>query len=109
MATQRVTITYAAPPTFLSTDHWKQVYASLVSQLPLRNLHWKPSTRPTIRTIQELHVDFKLADTKRDEHTYQVPQTLLEKPLVNVYVVVCEVRVLVFDIAAYIGLCAHDM
>ncbi|KAI0093548.1 trafficking protein particle complex subunit 10 [Irpex rosettiformis] len=90
MTTHRVTITYTAPSTFLSTDHWKQVYASFVSQLPLRNLHWKPSSRPTIRTIQELHVDLKLADTKRDEHTYQVPQTILEKPLVNVYVVVCE-------------------
>jgi trafficking protein particle complex subunit 10 len=92
MSSHRATITYTAPQTFLSTDHWKQVYASLLSQLPLRNLHWKPSTRPTIRTIQELHVDFIAADAKRDEHTYQVPQTLLEKPLLNAYIVICEVR-----------------
>ncbi|KAI0341805.1 hypothetical protein BDW22DRAFT_1377071 [Trametopsis cervina] len=90
MSTHRVTITYSAPQPFLSTDHWKQVYAALLCQLPLRNLHWKPSTRPTIRTIQELQVDVVAADAKRDEHTYQVPQTLLEKPLLNAYIVICE-------------------
>ncbi|GJE95190.1 trafficking protein particle complex subunit 10 [Phanerochaete sordida] len=87
---QRVTITYTAPPSFLSTDHWKQVNAALQAQLPLRNLHWKSAARPTIRTIQELHVNLVAVDALRDEHTSQVPQTILEKPLLNVYIVVCE-------------------
>ena len=89
---QRVTITYTAPPSFLSTDQWKQVHAALQSQLPLRNLHWKSASRPTIRTIQELHVNLVAVDALRDEHTSQVPQTILEKPLLNAYIVVCEVR-----------------
>lgn len=95
MAPNRVTITYTAPPTFLSTDHWKQVHAALLSQLPLRNLHWKSASRPSIHTIQELPVNLVPADTVRDEHTSQVPQTLLERPLLNAYIVVCEVRLYV--------------
>lgn len=92
MSEQRVTITYTAPQPFLSTETWKQVHAALLSQLPLRNLHWKSSTRPTIRTIQELNTSFVPADTVRDEHhTSQVPQTLLERPLLDAYVVMCEV------------------
>lgn len=89
---QRVTITYTAPPTFLATEHWKQVYAALLSQLPLRNLHWKSSFRPNIRTIQELDVNIIQAEARRDEHTSQIPQTVLEKPLLNAYIVVCDVR-----------------
>lgn len=88
---QRVTITYTAPSSFLSTDHWKQVHAALQSQLPLRNLHWKSASRPTLRTIQQLGVNLVAVDALRDEHTSQVPQTILEKPLLNAYIVVCEV------------------
>lgn len=91
MPPQRPTITYTAPASFLSTDHWKQVHAALVSQLPLRNLHWKSTSRPTIRTIQELDVEFVAAETRRDEATSQIPQTVLEKTLMSVYIVVCEV------------------
>lgn len=91
MSDQRATITYTATASFLSTDHWKQVHAALLCQLPLRNLHWKSSTRPTIRTIQELNVNFVPAEAVRDEHTSQIPQSLLERPLLNAYVVICEV------------------
>ncbi|KAI8998488.1 trafficking protein particle complex subunit 10 [Trametes punicea] len=88
---QRVVVTYAAPLVFLSTDHWKQIYASLVSQLPLRNLHWKSPSRPTIRTIQELDVKLTPLETLRDDQTAsQVPQSVLEKPLLNIYVFICE-------------------
>ncbi|KAI9065113.1 hypothetical protein FKP32DRAFT_1674998 [Trametes sanguinea] len=88
---QRVVVTYAAPLVFLSTDHWKQIYASLASQLPLRNLHWKATTRPTIRTIQELDVKLVSLETLRDDQTAsQIPQSILEKPLLNIYVFICE-------------------
>ncbi|KAH8106751.1 trafficking protein particle complex subunit 10 [Cristinia sonorae] len=89
-APQRATITYTAPHTFLATEHWKQVYAALLSQLPLRNLHWKSASRPNIRTIQELDVNLVPAEGRRDEHTSQIPQTVLEKPLLNAYIVVCD-------------------
>lgn len=92
MNAQRVSITYTAPSAFLASEHWKQVYAALLSQLPLRNLHWKSASRPAIQTIQELDVTFVSAEAKRDEHTSQIPQTVLEKPLLNAYFVVCDVR-----------------
>lgn len=91
MSRQRATITYSAPPSFLASEHWKQVLAALQAQLPLRNLHWKSVSRPTIRTIQELDVNLVAADAVRDEHTSQIPQTILERPLLNAYIVVCEV------------------
>ncbi|KAI0831480.1 trafficking protein particle complex subunit 10 [Trametes gibbosa] len=87
---QRVVITYAAPLVFLSTDHWKQIHASLVSQLPLRNLHWKSPSRP-IRTIQELDVKLVPLETLREDQTAsQIPQTVLGKPLLNIYIFICE-------------------
>ncbi|EIW60047.1 uncharacterized protein TRAVEDRAFT_164477 [Trametes versicolor FP-101664 SS1] len=88
---QRVVVTYAAPLVFLSTDHWKQIHASLLSQLPLRNLHWKSSARPTIRTIQELDVKFVPLETLREDQTAsQVPQSILGKPMLNIFVFICE-------------------
>lgn len=90
MSTQRVVVTYSATQPFLSSDQWKQIYTSFLEQLPLRNIHWKPQTRPSIRTIQELEVQLVPLDTVRDEHTSQVPYSLLERPLVNIYVVTCE-------------------
>jgi hypothetical protein len=90
MSAQRVVVTYSAPQPFLSSDQWKQLYSALLEQLPLRNIHWKPQTRPSIRTIQELEVHLVPLDTVRDEHTSQVPYSLLERPLVNIYVVTCE-------------------
>lgn len=90
--TQRVLVSYSAPQTFLSSGNWDQVQAALLSQLPLRNIHWKSATRTSIRTIQELDVTLVPLDGLRDEHTSQVPVTLLEKPLLNVYVVMCEVN-----------------
>jgi hypothetical protein len=92
MSAQRVVVTYSAPQPFLSSDQWKQLYSALLEQLPLRNIHWKPQTRPSIRTIQELEVHLVPLDTVRDEHTSQVPYSLLERPLVNIYVVTCEVK-----------------
>lgn len=92
MSLQRVLVTYAAPPSFLSSDQWKQIHDALLAQLPLRNIHWKPQIRPSIRTIQALDVQLVTLDAKRDEHTSQIPSSLLEKPLLNIYFVICEVN-----------------
>ena len=88
---QRVIVSYSAPPTILSSTKWQQVQSALKARLPLRNMHWKPPSRSSIRTIQELDVDFVLLDTLHDEHT-QIPLTILEKPLLNVYIVAWPVR-----------------
>lgn len=91
-----VLVTFAAPPSFQSSDSCKQVIAALRSQLPLRNIHWRSASRPSIHTIQELEVSLVALDSLRDELTSQIPLTLLEKPLLNLYVVACEVSELVF-------------
>ena len=96
MSSQHVLVTFAASPSFQSADSCKQVIAALRSQLPLRNIHWRSASRPSIRTIQELEVTLVAFDSLRDELTSQVPLTLLEKPLLNLYVVTCEVSGLVF-------------
>lgn len=91
MSTQRVVVTYSAPQPFFSSDQWIQLHDALSAQLPLRNIHWKPPTRPSIRTVQELEVQLVPLNAVRDENTSQVPYSLLERPLLNIYVVTCEV------------------
>lgn len=90
MSTQRVVVTYSAPQPFFSSDQWIQLHDALSAQLPLRNIHWKPPTRPSIRSIQELEVQLVPLNAVRDENTSQVPYSLLERPLLNIYVVTCE-------------------
>ncbi|KAG7092380.1 hypothetical protein E1B28_008737 [Marasmius oreades] len=85
-----ITISYTAPQPFLSSSTWSQIHSTLLSHLPLRNLHWKSPSRSSIVTIQELDVSLVHLDTVRDEHTSQVPMTLLEKPLLNIYIVSCD-------------------
>lgn len=91
MSVQRAVISYATSPSLHSTDQWKQLHSALLSQFPLRNLHWKSSSRPNIRSIQELEADLFPLETIGDEPSSQVPQTVLDRPLLNIYVVVCEV------------------
>ncbi|GLB35442.1 putative trafficking protein particle complex subunit 10, TRAPPC10 [Lyophyllum shimeji] len=86
---QRVLVSYSAAPPILSSAKWGQVQAALTALLPLRNIHWKSASRTSIRTIQELDVDLVPLDTLRDEHT-QIPVTVLDKPLLNIYIVVCQ-------------------
>ncbi|KAG1877859.1 trafficking protein particle complex subunit 10 [Suillus subalutaceus] len=90
MSNQNVLVTYSAPLSFLASESWRQVLAALQSQLPLRSIHWKSASRPNLKTIQELELTLVPLDSLRDEHTSQVPVTLLEKPLLNLYVVTCE-------------------
>ncbi|KAF9476341.1 hypothetical protein BDN70DRAFT_923371 [Pholiota conissans] len=87
---QRVLISYAAPPAFLASPNWTKVYSTILSQLPLRNIHWKSSSSDSVKTIQELHVTLVPFESLRDEHTSQIPGTLLEKPLLHIYIVHCE-------------------
>jgi hypothetical protein len=88
---EKVIITYSGPPTFLQSDHWKQVHTALSSQLPLRTLHWKSAARPSVKTIQTLDVDLVALEGVKYESTSQVPQSVLARPLLNIYVFVCEV------------------
>ncbi|TFK43010.1 trafficking protein particle complex subunit 10 [Crucibulum laeve] len=89
-AGHRVLVSYTAPQSFLSSPNWPKVHAAIAAQLPLRNIHWKSTSKSSVRTIQELDVYLVPLETLRDEHTSQIPVTLLEKPLINVYVVHCE-------------------
>lgn len=91
-ASQSVIITYAAPPTFLASPNWNKVYSTILSLLPLRNLHWKPTSRPSIRTIQELNASLVPFENFPDEIASQFPGTLLEKPLLHLFILHCEVR-----------------
>ncbi|KAF8894667.1 trafficking protein particle complex subunit 10 [Infundibulicybe gibba] len=89
--THRVLVSYTATPQiFLTSGRWKQIQAALTSQLPLRNIHWKPASRTSVRTIQELAVTLKPLEGIRDDHTSQIPVTLLDKPLLNILIVTCE-------------------
>ncbi|KAF9264760.1 hypothetical protein L218DRAFT_979450 [Marasmius fiardii PR-910] len=85
-----ISISYTAPQQFLSSSAWSQIHNTLLSHLPLRNLHWKSPSRSSIVTIQELDVSLVNLENVRDEHTSQVPMTFLEKPLMNIYIVSCE-------------------
>ena len=88
-----VLISYSAPSTFLASPNWSKVYAALLAQLPLRNIHWKSPSRASVSTIQELDVTLVSLESVRDELTSQVPVTILERPLLHIYVVYCEVAI----------------
>ncbi|WVF66156.1 hypothetical protein IAT40_000896 [Kwoniella sp. CBS 6097] len=97
---QPVTITYTLHPTSSSSSSsgpsstiqqraLQNAIAGIRAHLPLRNLHWKSSTRTSLRTIQEVDVrllELGEASTVRDG----VGASLLEAPLVNLCLVVCE-------------------
>lgn len=89
---QRVLVSLSAPQSFQSSESWKQVNAALLAQLPLRNIHWKSASRTSIRTIQELDVTLVPLENQRDEHTSQIPVSILERPFLNIFVVNCEVN-----------------
>ena len=72
---QRVLVSFSAPQPILSSVKWQQVQAAISDQLPLRNIHWKPVSRRSIRTIQELDVGLVSLEAVRDEYS-QIPITL---------------------------------
>ncbi|KAF5391403.1 hypothetical protein D9757_001971 [Collybiopsis confluens] len=85
-----IIVSYSAAQSFLSSASWAQILQTLYSQLPLRNIHWKSSSRTSVRTIHQLDVSLVNLDSIRDELTSQIPATLLERPLLNIYIVTCE-------------------
>ena len=89
---QKVGVSYSGPPLFLASGTWKQIQSSLEAQLPFRNIHWKPAGHASIRTIQELYVNFVPLASVRDESASQVPVTVLDKPLLHLFFVACDVR-----------------
>ncbi|KAF7322882.1 hypothetical protein HMN09_00067600 [Mycena chlorophos] len=87
---QRVLVSYSGVQSYLASPHWDTVHTALLAQLPLRNIHWKSANRTSLRTIQELNIALVPLESLRDEHTSQVPATLLEKPFLNIYIVTCD-------------------
>lgn len=86
-----VKVTYSGPILFLSSGQWAHTFTSLKERLPLRNLHWRSVSRPSVRSVQELDVELVSLESVRDEPSSQIPATLLERPLLNIYFVTCEV------------------
>ena len=92
MQAQRAIITLAGPPQLTPTEQWAQIWSGFSAQFPLRNLHWKPGTRTSIRTIQTLDVNIVALQSVKEEGAWQIPSSLLDKPLLNVFAVTCEAR-----------------
>lgn len=92
---QAVVSTYSASPSFLSSPDWASIRTAVRSHLPLRNLHWKPASRPSLRTIQSVDVEFRALEmgVNRGEDSERPGPggSFLEKPLLNIYFVTCEV------------------
>ncbi|KAK2873390.1 hypothetical protein FQN49_002405, partial [Arthroderma sp. PD_2] len=78
-----------------------QVGPLLSQVLPLRNLHWKSSSRP-VRSIDSLQIDFKPAQTAEDQkrlsdgasgavsqRRHQIPG-LLQTPYLKIYLLRCD-------------------
>jgi hypothetical protein len=105
MANQRILVTYTAPTLFQTSESWKRIRETLLSQLPLQSAHWKPTSRPGLRTIRELDIGLEPLDTLRDELTSQIPVTVLEKPLLHIYIVTCEVSFTIVIIRINLHLC----
>lgn len=85
-----VKVTYSGPILFLASGQWTYTFTSLKERLPLRNLHWRSVSRPSVRSVQELDVELVALESVRDEPSSQIPTTLLERPLLNIYFVTCE-------------------
>ncbi|KAG8828096.1 hypothetical protein FRC17_007623 [Serendipita sp. 399] len=89
MPNSRIKISYAAPTNFLASDQWIQIRTALDQHLPLKMLNWK-TTDGTVRTIQELEVDFVSLESLKEESSSQIPSSLLDRPLMNMYFFACE-------------------
>ncbi|CAK9779681.1 hypothetical protein CC85DRAFT_273697 [Cutaneotrichosporon oleaginosum] len=87
MLKKEVLVTYTFYPS--GNQDLRNAVAGLEEQFPLRNLHWKSSTRPALRTIQEVDIKFiELGDVAPAKGT--VSASVLDTPLVNVCFVSCD-------------------
>jgi hypothetical protein len=93
-----INATYASSPT--SLKHLPYILSSLNSQFPLRNLHWKSATRPSVKTIQECDVKLhKLSEAQTKSEQWKLPAavqagSLVRGCLVHICFVECEVSLL---------------
>lgn len=88
MPSREVLVTYTLYPSGNGDLH--TALAGLEAQFPLRNLHWKSSTRTALRTIQEADVTLlDLGDLPPPKD--QVAGSVLDVPLVNICLVSCDV------------------
>ncbi|ORX34725.1 trafficking protein particle complex subunit 10 [Kockovaella imperatae] len=87
MPSRSVIITYTTHPP--SSPLLASAIKGIRAQLPLRNLHWKPSTRTSIRTIQELDVRF-IELGEAGSLGKEPGGSVLESPLVHLCLVACE-------------------
>jgi len=69
---------------------WSLIEEDFTAHLPLRNLHWKSSSRP-LRSIQSLQVEMRQYQPSIEEQQHQMPISLLEKPYLNMMLVKCDV------------------
>nr|XP_018266801.1 uncharacterized protein I303_00779 [Kwoniella dejecticola CBS 10117]OBR88959.1 hypothetical protein I303_00779 [Kwoniella dejecticola CBS 10117] len=94
-----VTITYTLHPSYTSPSSSNQTnqilnlaIQGIKQHLPLRNLHWKSSTRTSLRTIQEVDVELlelgEISSTKHNQ--FGSEGSVLDNPLVNLCLIVCE-------------------
>jgi hypothetical protein len=91
MTSREVPVTYTLYPS--GNGDLRTALSGLKTQFPLRNLHWKSTSRTALRTIQEVHV--KLVDLgelpPRAEDSYA---SVLESPMVNLCFVACDVSLM---------------
>src|ERR1700733_6080277 len=82
-------VTLCGTPSLVEGDQWATFASALEECLPLRSLHWKSSSRPSIRTIQELNIALLPQKNFRSGPGPRV--MILDSPLLNIYVVSCDV------------------
>ncbi|RXW22699.1 hypothetical protein EST38_g3139 [Candolleomyces aberdarensis] len=87
---QRVLVSHTAPRDFINTQNWSKVCSSIASQLPLRNVNLKSPLRNTTTTVSDLNVTLVPLESIRDELASQIPGTLLDKPLLHIYILYCQ-------------------
>ncbi|ORY22633.1 hypothetical protein BCR39DRAFT_551248 [Naematelia encephala] len=82
----------STPPPSAQIRALQDTLHAFALQFPLRNLHWKSPTRTALRTIQELDVRMvELGELGGGTGTGRdVGSSVLEAPLVNLCLVVCE-------------------
>ena len=92
---QRVLISHAAPKDFQGTQNWTKVCTSISSRLPLRNVTLR-SPRNATTPIADLNVSLVPLESVREESVSQIPGSVLEKPLLHLYILYCQVCALHF-------------